>query len=59
MYDILVFENKQWEVLSDCGTFYVAKEVGTDNVRNILKTNFEKTGKSEDTISGPSDSTIG
>lgn len=36
---------KVWEVLKDCGSFVVAKAVGTDEVRNIEKGNKEESAK--------------
>ena len=35
--DIFTYKGKTWEVLSDCGDFYVAKVVNSDRVENVKK----------------------
>lgn len=44
MFNEINFEGKEWEVLKDCGDFFVAKVVDTDEVRNIKK---DKIGKAD------------
>lgn len=47
MFETIKYQGKEWEVLRDCGTFYVAKVVDSDEVQNIPKGSDGTTDKKD------------